>query len=149
MNSKTGFTPLEKVPLALRRGGRNRESSLTGFTLMELVVACVILALGLTVALQVYLNISSLVIQSRNKTIATTHAKCILEEIRYRGNMTTIEIFNEDWFDWLNGLSGVDLLPGEAVPTIDTNSTLNVPVTISWNEKNRLCNVTLTGGFRQ
>ncbi len=116
-----------------------------GFTLVEIMLACAILALCLTASLQLYLKASSLVVYSRNKTIATTHAKCILEEIR---DITTGGIAGTDWPTWLDSLTGVDLLSGESITIDTTNAPLEIPVTISWQEKSRSCSVTLIGGFQ-
>ena len=112
---------------------------------MELMIASLILCFSLVAALQVYLNATSLIVESRNKTIATTHAKCILEEIRDVG---VVGVSGRDWLSWLDGLQGVDLLPSEGV-SINLDSPLNVPVTISWSEKSRSSGITLVGGFTQ
>lgn len=121
-------------------------SSKSGFNLIEVMFACTIFAFLLSASLHTYLNVSQLVTYSRDKTIATTHAKCILEEIR--DDITAIQISDGDWLTWLNGLAGVDLLPSETISIEDRTDPLEVPVTISWKEINRDCSITLIGGFQ-
>lgn len=54
----------------------------SGFTLVELLLACGILAFTLTGLLALFINCSFLNEANRNSTIAMSHASYIIEEIR-------------------------------------------------------------------
>ncbi len=69
----------------MRQPGRLMRLSDKGFTLPELLLAVIILAVVLSGLLMLFINCIFLNEASRNLTTATTHAEYIMEEIRGAG----------------------------------------------------------------
>ena len=93
-----GFTPLEKVIPMLHRGGRNRKSSLTGFTLLEtLVVVGIfsILVLAIYGVLESGGRLWMVTDASRSNQFEARRAMMDMErEIRGGTNFTLISPYN-------------------------------------------------------
>lgn len=143
---KRGFTPLEKAtdfnrrytdfqaedglmpPSAQTVKGR---SSLTGFTLIEVMVAMAIMAISLVVVMQLFsagLKISTL---SRDFTRAIVHAKDKMEELSIKPQPGT-GVF-EDGFKWESEVQPYEYLK-EELETLDVNL-IKIKVKIIWDSK--------------
>lgn len=110
-----------------------------GFTLLELLLASVILAVALSVLLLEFLGCAVLSEAARNLTRAITHAQYVMEDIK---NTTFIniksKIDNGDW-DWdSTDISNEGLTPlrNEIIDTnVSGTDLLDVTVNVSWQNK--------------
>jgi len=105
-----------------------------GFTLVELLLATIIMSVVLVGLIQVFIQCSVLAEMARNKTIALSEAQGKIEEIRNYDYdaIATDYVLN-------GGLNPFDLsqLTGKGVIYIDSTNTelLEVEVVISWEDK--------------
>jgi len=110
-----------------------------GFTLLELLLASVILAVALSVLLLEFLSCAVLSEAARNLTRAVAHAQYVMEDIK---NTTFIniksKIDNGDW-DWDSAdISNEGLTPlrNEIIDTsVSGTDLLDVTVNVSWQNK--------------
>lgn len=117
-----------------------------GFSLVELLIASVLLAIGSVVFLQTYLSISALNEANRNASVATVHAQFVMEDIRSKNisstgfNSIPSGINNGDW-NWDTtkiSAKGIQPLISEAIVTTYTTPTtglLKVTVTLNWKDR--------------
>lgn len=120
-----------------------KRANRSGFTLMELMAAAVILALALAGLLGAFVGNFNLIGLARNLTIATNHARSVMEEIRER-NIPSF-ITTEDWTGWAQqdapGGGGCNTLNNENVqvsfPSGVGANPLQVLITVNWTEKGR------------
>jgi len=121
-------------------------SSDRGFTLPELLLAAVILAVALSGLLMLFINCIFLNESSRNLTTAATHAEYIMEEIRgngFAGLEDKITANNGTPAGWdLNSAeiqSQYNLAPlsGETITTAVTQSgnPVGVSVKVNWSDR--------------
>ena len=110
-----------------------------GFTLLELLLASVILAVALSVLLLEFLSCAVLSEAARNLTRAVAHAQYVMEDIK---NTTFIniksKIDNGDW-DWDSAdISNEGLIPlrNEIIDaSVSGTDLLDVTVNVSWQNK--------------
>jgi general secretion pathway protein I len=132
------------MPLGMRGNKRFRKGrqsskrqlfSATGFTLIEVVVAMAILAIGLTVIIELFSGGLRLARTSMEYTKAVHYARTKMEEI---GVKQTMEEGNEegefeDAFHWQVETKRVDLVPGEHGPDFKPPAELfQVKVIVLW-----------------
>lgn len=111
-----------------------------GFSLIETMIALVFLVSAITAALKVYLDISFLMAESRQKINAIFQLSCLFEEFRSRGSaLPTSNLLNTDWVTWIENNSQIQILPQEAVALLvedmfpgDQGSPRVVTVTLSY-----------------
>jgi len=141
-SKKAGFTPLEKkfcpfdrIKKYMSRRGlkpqdieRHRAGFLTGFTLMEVIVAIAILAISFVMVMQLFsggLRTSRL---SCDYTRAIVHAKDIMEELSLEPVQASGKF--EDGFEWESDVQPFDNIQ-ETLNITDYN-VLKIKVKVSW-----------------
>lgn len=152
---KSGFTPLEKTSLLtnsvspwslnIKLGRRNEiKNSLTGFTLMELMIGAGVLIIALVGLVAAFTGCFALGESATNLTTAINDAQCVMEEIRAH-NIPSL-ITNEDWANWaatdlVDGGGGCTSLSDESIevtyPAGIGADPLEVMVTVHWTERGR------------
>ena len=121
----------------------NRYKCACGFTLVELLIAVLVLAGAISGALLLF---SASMVSSEfawDTTVATSHAEHVLEEMQSRDTLSSI--LGVDWRAWTVG-QGLNTLPQETVEVVfaDKNSNpLDVQVNVDWVRKSRVNNITL------
>ena len=110
-----------------------------GFTLLELILAAVMLAVALSVVLIEFLSCSLLSEASRNLTRATMHAQYVMEDIK---NNTFADIkakIDSGYWDWdSNAISshGLSPLRDESIDTDESGTDLlDITVKVSWDDR--------------
>jgi len=124
-----------KSPLSLR--GAKRRSNLSGFSLIELMVAVGILAMAIFGIFQAYSAGFMGMVDARNVTVATNYAREAMEEIKNKpfekivigGEITTIENKEEGKFSISTNVKN------EIIDTTERTDLQRVITTVSW--KNR------------
>jgi len=114
-----------------------------GFTLVELLLAVMILAGAIGGALLLYTTSMISSQQAWDTTVATTHGEHILEEMQARDSLVSILAVN--WRDWVRE-QRLSTLPDEVIKVtfVDPRSDpLEVQVEVDWIRKSRARNVTL------
>ena len=111
-----------------------------GYTLVEVLIAALILGLTLSVIMAGLVGCIALNAASRNYTSATEHAQLIMEEIRNTafGSIAT-NITSGTWTLNTAGVTakGLTALNSESITTTSSGSTvLDVTVTVFWNDLN-------------
>lgn len=144
---RRSFTPIEKV-----RSVRKERSSLSGFTLAELMVATLVLVIGVVSVLSIYFAATFAIRQAKSLTIAAKDAGSVLEHIK---SLTLAEIrsYKDDSAYWDSVLTKI--LSGEsiAVENMDasdmgwSNDPLELKVTVTWSERGRSSNVEMFSKF--
>lgn len=90
LTRRTRFTPLEKTT--------RKRSSLTGFTLVELMLAAAILAFVLVGLLVVFINCILLNESNRNFILAYSALQAQMEEIKNTTNLDSLDALNNTAF---------------------------------------------------
>ncbi len=111
------------------------------FTLMELMIGAAVLAIALLGLLGVFTGCFGLNESAGNLTIAISHARCVMEEIRDR-NIPSI-VTAEDWTAWAQADppagGGCNSLDGESInvsyPSGIAANPLEIVITVCWREK--------------
>lgn len=114
-----------------------------GFTLVELLLAVLILSGAVGGALLLYTASMASSQLAWDTTVATTHAEHILEEMQARDSLQAILALN--WQGWIEG-QGLNTLPGEKIDIVFADpggDPLDVEVTVRWTGKLRAHRVTL------
>lgn len=114
-----------------------------GFTLLELMVAILILVVGIVGILTVYIYCYSLNEISRNTTQATNDARAVLEAMRDESTVSLWSVENTDWESWAEGETTLTSLPQEDIDVAISEigepplkiEALQVTVTVSWFDK--------------
>ncbi len=107
------------------------------FTLSELLLAVAILGLVFSSILLVF--VSSLILNesSRNLTVALTHAKYVMEDIK-NSNFGTIEDNGDTQWDWDSSAisdEGLSSLKNETIDVqVSGTDVLDVMVVVNWEE---------------
>jgi len=113
-----------------------------GFTLIETLIAVVIIATGVLISFLFFLRASAVNEMARDITIATTHSDYVLEEMYGLSSLNSITETN--WQTWAAN-EGLDDLPEESISVayqdIDANP-LEIAVTVNWSRKTRPYNMT-------
>lgn len=114
-----------------------------GFTLVEVLMAVLILAGAIGGAL--LLCVTSMVSSELawDTTVATSHAEHILEEMQDRDSVA--EIVSVNWKGWAQG-QGLTSLPEERIDVAfndPKNTPLGIGVTVNWKRKLREHHITL------
>ncbi len=144
------FTPLDlrsRSDFVSRRGFVRRwigipslrGRGLTGFTLVEIAISTLLIAIGLVALVAALTSGLLLVESSRNKAQATSDARAVFEEMRRVavGGLQTLT--NTDWTDWASD-QGLSTLSNETVTVTfnDPNENpIQATVNVSWIEKSR------------
>ena len=119
---------------------RNNKS----FTLPELLIAAIIMAVVFIMMLTVYANCCSLEEASRNLIVATSHADFVMEDIRNTSfsNLST-DITSGNWNWNSTNITAAQLTPlnNESIATQASGTNpLDITVTVTWRDsqqKNR------------
>ena len=114
---------------------RNRQLALTGFTLMELLTAILVLVIALTGLLSAYVGCFNLNENARNLTVATNAAQQRMEEIRNTPFDSISTTFNDAQFSISNWLSTQDYIAKTYITTIQANQLLQATTVVCWREK--------------
>ena len=114
-----------------------------GFTLVELLIAVLILAVTIGGVLLLYVTsmISSQL--AWDTTVATSHAEYVLEEVQRAESIGGILVMN--WEGWADA-QGLNTLPGESIDVIfsePSSNLLDMEVTVNWSRKMRDHGITL------
>ncbi len=107
----------------------------TGFTLVELLVAVLILAGTIGGVLLLYVASMSSSELAWDTTVATFHAEHVLEEAQELNSID--RILSLDWKSWTNS-QGLNTLPNEVIDVTFTDpvaNPLNIHVTVNWIRK--------------
>lgn len=126
------------------RLGRTRKG---GFTLIEVVVTALVLAVGLTALMAGFLSGLVLVESGRNMAAAGADARVVLEEMRRLSGGGLGPVVATNWSTWASG-SGLTTLPNESVAVRFRNPNadpLEATVTVSWVERTRNRSAAFTG----
>jgi prepilin-type N-terminal cleavage/methylation domain-containing protein len=114
-----------------------------GFTLVELLMAVFVLAVGIMGILLLYTNSMLSSEFAWDMTTATSHAEYILEEMQARESLNDIRSTN--WGMWAQK-QGLNTIPHETIavdfPHVSGNP-LDILVTVSWKRKLRTNHITL------
>ena len=114
-----------------------------GFTLVELLIAVLILSVTIGGVLLLYVTsmISSQL--AWDTTVATSHAEYVLEEAQRSDSIGSILVM--DWEAWAVN-QGLNTLPGEIVDVTfaePSRNLLDMEVTVNWTRKLREHDITL------
>ncbi|GEM_PF-1524371 len=110
-----------------------------GFTLIEVVVSTLIVAVGIVALLGAFLSGLILVESGRGTAVASADARAVFEEMRRLSAGGIGPVTARDWAAWSRG-AGLTTLQNEAVsvrfrnPAVDP---VEATVTVSWSERNR------------
>lgn len=110
-----------------------------GFTLVEVMVATVIVAVGIVALLSAFLSGLLLVESSRNMTAAGADSRSVFEEMRRLAQADLSQVTARDWAGW-SRQAGLSSLTNETIGVRFRNPAadpLEATVTVSWSEKNR------------
>jgi len=124
----------------IRLGKKNRHfSSGKGFTLVELLVAVLILAVTLTGLLLLFTNSVLLNAASRNLSFATSHGQYVMEGIRQTAFTSILTDINNGKWNW-NATSinsgGLTALSNESIASQATGTNpIQVTVTVNWQDR--------------
>jgi type II secretory pathway pseudopilin PulG len=108
-----------------------------GFTLVEALIAVLILAGTIGGVLLMYVTSMASSELAWDTTVATSHAEHVLEEMQARESAA--EITSVNWAEWARG-EGLTSLPEERVDAAfsDADTTpLGIKVTVNWKRKLR------------
>jgi len=114
-----------------------------GFTLVELLLAVLILAGAVGGVLLLYTTSMVSSQLAWDTTVAVSHAEHILEEMQSRN--TFEDIVSTDWKNWAAS-QRLNTLPGENVDIVFADKTadpLDIQVGVKWVRKSRQNNVVL------
>ncbi|MBF0485331.1 MAG: prepilin-type N-terminal cleavage/methylation domain-containing protein [Candidatus Omnitrophica bacterium] len=112
-------------------------SSRKGFSMVEILVATGVLGFALAASVTFFINSLVLSEGARNRTIAISHARFVLEDIRNSGyNKASARLASKYW-DWDTkaiATKGLFSLPSETIITTKTGAggILTVTVTVTW-----------------
>ena len=114
-----------------------------GLTLIELMIAVFILAVGIMSTLLFFSQSLIITEVSGDITTASSHAEYVMEEMRSR--KTLVDITSTNWEDWAKE-HGLNTLPGESLK-VSFNDTITNPLIVetkvNWERSSRTNNVTL------
>lgn len=129
---------------------RQKHSGRKGFTLIEIAITTLILAVAF-ISLMLALTYGMVLLESsRNMTQAGVDARALIEEMRRTctsGGLAQVTATN--WTTWgsTNGLTALDN-EAIAVSYVDAAADpLEVTITVSWTERSRNRSETFTGFF--
>lgn len=128
MGHAGGFTPMDRR--------KNRPS---GFTLIELVVSTLIVAVGIVALMGTFLSGLGLVESGRNMAVAAADARTVFEEMRRLSGSGLPSVTGRNWAAWSAGAQ-LTSLPNETVAVGFQNPAadpLRATVTVNWSERNR------------
>lgn len=114
-----------------------------GFTLVELLIAVLILAVTIGGVLLLYVTSMMSSQLAWDKTTAVTHAEYVLEEAQRSDSIGAILVM--DWESWAD-MQGLNTLPEENIDIVfsePSTNLLEMQVTVNWTRKLRENNVTL------
>ena len=114
-----------------------------GFTLVELLIAVMILAGTISGILLLFSASMASSELAWDTTVATTHAEHILEEMQSRDSLSAI--LSADWNNWVIG-QGLNTLPQETIDIVfadNSGNPLDVRVRVHWVRKLRVNEVML------
>jgi Tfp pilus assembly protein PilV len=133
--------------------GAAARSSILGFTLSEVVVSTLIVAVGLVALLSAFLSGLLLVESGRNMAVASADARTVFEEMRRLSSASLLQVTSPatPWSTWARQ-QGLTTLSNEAiteefwVAKTNQGSRINrtnppglveASLTVSWSEKGR------------
>jgi len=115
-----------------------------GFTLVELLVAIFVLALGVAGALNFFVGSAAAVRYAEDLTTAYVHLEYVLEEMKTHEELSTITA--NDWNNWAAG-KGLNDLPDETFsvnyPAGTEVDPLQIQVSVSWTRRGETQTVSL------
>lgn len=114
-----------------------------GFSLVELLLAVFILSVSIAGVLLLFSQSILSTEYAWDKTMATSHAEGILEEMQLRDTLT--EVATADWAGWAVK-QGFNTLPDEVITIFFADAVadpLDIQVTVNWIRKQRDSQVTL------
>lgn len=122
------------------------------FTLAEILIAFMVLIVGLTGILHLYINSSALIARSDHNIIATRELTSVMEHIK---SLSLSQIKSQkDVSDYWNGiLSGqltdaaVSVVNKDSGDTDWNNDPLELKVTLSWMEKGAMIDLSMESLF--
>lgn len=126
---------------------RHRHNGSGGFTLIEVVVSTLVLAVGVVALVSAFLSGLLLVESGRNMAVAAADARTVFEEMRLASAGGLGPVAARDWAAWSRG-AGLTTLTNEAVTVRFQNPAadpLQATVVVSWDERNRNRSASFTG----
>lgn len=124
--------------------GRRRAG---GFTLIEVVISTLVLAVGVVALLSAFLSGLLLVESGRNMATAAADARTVFEEMRQTSAGGLAPVAARNWGTWSRG-AGLTGLTNEAIAVQFQNPAadpLETTVTVTWTERNRNRSARFTG----
>lgn len=117
-----------------------------GFTLLELMIAVLILVVGIVGILAVYIYCYNLIESSRNTTQATNDAKAVFEAMRDESTTSLMNVVYTNWTSWAQGTSSTasgktnntpltSLTQENITTTITGTDPIQITVTVSWLDR--------------
>jgi len=114
-----------------------------GFTLVELLIAVLVLAGAISGILMLFTTSMISSQQAWDTTVATFHGEHVLEEMQARDSLDSILTVN--WRRWVEEQK-LNTLPDEVIEVTfadPDNDPLDIQVQVDWVRKSRVRNVTL------
>ncbi len=118
-----------------------------GFTLIEVVMSTLIVAVGVVALLSAFLSGLLLIESGRNMAVAAADARTVFEEMRQLSAGGLGPVTARNWGTWSRG-AGLTALPNEAITVQFQNPTadpVEATVTVSWSERTRSRSSRFTG----
>lgn len=114
-----------------------------GLILAEVLISVFILSVGISGMLMFFAHTMTSVEFAGDVVSATTHAQSVLEEIQSRDSL--FEITSVNWNAWAQK-EGLPTLPNEKIDIALANTLVNpldVQVTVHWDRRTKLMNISL------
>ncbi len=126
-----------KVKMAQRMGMKRQSKK--AFTMVELLIAVMILGLAIPMILQFFISAMFLNESNRNNSIAMEHAQYVLEEIRNTQASNVAADINSGNWDWDTasiGAQGLTALSNESIDTsVSGSGLITIRVTVNWENR--------------
>ena len=128
--------------MLMGKGPRSR-----GFTLAEVTIAALLVAVGLVALMAAFYSGLQLVESGRNMAQASADARAVFEEMRRLSGTGLGPVVTRNWSAW-SSQAGLTALPGEQVsvsfgdPAADP---VEATVTVTWTERTRSRSASFTG----
>lgn len=127
----------------MKRLNKNKQ----GMSFVEILVSLFIVTFGIMSSLLYMTTAKAATELAQDKTIATTHAELLLEEMKARTTLASITGTNwETFWQTFVAANSVTVLPGETLAVTYTNAAadpLAITIVANWTRKSRTYSISL------